>query len=171
MDKTKKDAFREKIVHEIRELVFLTIYIALFLNSLTIYRSLILNKEIFTFFHIGYNIVEALLLAKIILLGKLFKLGERYRDKPLIIPTVYKAAIFSFFVLIFGILEHFVGGFFEGKELILMNKEFMSRALNENAGKLLITFFVFILLFSFVEISRVFGEKKLFNLFFSQNKD
>ncbi len=163
MDKSK---LKDKIIHEAYKLLFLAIYLCLFLSSLSIYRNLILNKDLFNFFHIGYNFVEALLLAKIILLGEMLHLGKKYSDKPLIIPTLYNAFIFTIFVFLFSIAEHFVLGIIERKEMILIWQELYTHALYQIMSKLLITFIFFILLFSFLETSRVIGEQKLFNLFF-----
>ncbi len=170
MTKPTKVEIKKEIVQETRELVFLALYLVLFLNSLAIYRSIVLGENIFSVFHFGYNLVEALLLAKIILLGKMMHLGERFAEKSLFIPTLYKAVIFCFFVFVFSILEHFILGFIDGKKIEVVWNEFASQGINEIAGKLLIAFLVFILLFSFMEIIRVFGQEKVFNLFFRRNK-
>jgi hypothetical protein len=166
MHSLKKEQLKEKFFQETRELVFLTIYLILFLNSLSIYRALILNDDLFNFFHFGYNFIEALLLSKIILLGKMFQLGERYANRSLAIPTIYKATVFSIFVSVFSVLEHFVAGFFEGKHPEAIWKEITDQGINEICGRLLITFLFFILLFSFLELSRVIGEEKIYRLFF-----
>lgn len=156
---------KEKIIHETRLLVFLTLYLVLFLNALTIFRNLVLNEQILSYFHFGKNAVEAVILAKIILLGMMLKLGEGYADKPLIIPVLFKAAIYSCFVFVFDFLEHVVIGFFKGTKTIDVWREFASHGLNVNLGKLAITFLFFILLFSLLEIARVIGEQKFFRLF------
>lgn len=153
--------------HETRVLIFLAVYLTLFLNALHLYRSLILGQGSVSFYHVGYNIVMAVVLAKIILLGRMLKLGEKYSDLPLIVPALYKAAIFTIFVLGFTLLEHFVFGMIEGKGWEGVWQEFASK---QNLGKVLITFLVFILLFSFLQLSRVIGEEKFFNLFFTRKK-
>lgn len=159
-----------KIIIETYELVFFTTYLFLFLSSLTIYRSILMTSEVFSFYHIGYNFVEALLLAKIILIGKMFKLGERYSDRSLIIPTLYKAIFFSLFVFLFTFLEHTIFGYFEGKSIALVWREFVDKGLNQSLGKLLIAFLFFILLFSFEELTQVLGKGKIFKLFFRRDK-
>lgn len=159
---------KTQILHETRELVFLAGFLTLFLNSLSIYRSIILNENIFNYFHIGYNFVEALLLSKIILLGKFLKLGERYSEKSLIIPTIYLSFVFSIFVFLFSLIEHFFMGFMEGKSVSTLLNQLTDQSVNEDVGKLLIAFLFFILLFSFLELRRVFGEEKFFALFFSR---
>lgn len=163
--------FKKNLIEESRELVFLIIYLTLFLNSLSIYRSLLLKEDILNFFHLGYNFVEAILLAKIILLGEMFHLGEKYSKKALIIPTIYKAALFSVFIFIFTSLEHFVAGYFEGKHFHLLWTEFTHQNIMESLGRLHIAFLFLILLFSFLEISNYFGSERVFKLFFCRSKD
>lgn len=166
----KKSELKKKALEEARDLIFLTGYLMLFLNSLAIYRSLILNKNILTFFHFGYNFLEAFVLAKIILLGKMFHLGEKFREKSLIIPTVYMAVIFTIFVFAFSVIEHFLEGWIKGKEINALWSEFVNQGINQISGKLIISFLVLILLCSFLQISRVYGEDKLFKLFFHRGK-
>lgn len=147
-------------------LVFLTVYLTLFLSSLMIFRSLVLGLEIFTFFRFGYNFFEALLLAKIILLGKMLHIGERYAHRSMIIPVVYMSFVFSVFVFVFDSLEHFLFSFFSGKETGKIWEEFSNQIVNQGLGKLLISFFFFIPLFSFLQLSRFVGGEKVFKLFF-----
>ena len=148
----KKEQLKEKLFQETRELVFLTIYLTLFLTSLSIYHALVLNEGLLNWFHFGYNFIEALLLSKIILLGKMFHLGERYANKSLVIPTIYKASVFSIFVFVFSVLEHFVAGYIKGKHFEVIWRELTDQGINEICGKLLITFLFFILLFEFFGI-------------------
>lgn len=157
---------KASILRETRELLFLTLYLTLFLSSLTIYRSIVLELNIMSYFRFGYNFVEALILAKVILLGQMLKLGNKYADRSLIIPTLYKAVVFSLFVFVFKSLEHFVLGFFRGHSFFLLVEQFTKQKLIESVGILLIIFLFFILLFSFQELKRVVGDEKVFNLFF-----
>ena len=165
-----KTELKEKIVHETRELVFLTIYLTLFLTSLTIYHSMILGENLLSFFHVGYNFIEALILAKVILLGQIFNLGERFAEKSLVIPVVYKAVLFTLLIGVFSFLEHVVKGFLKGQQGADIWRDFASHGLNESLGKLAIAFIVLILLFSFLETVRVIGEEKIYNLFIRRNR-
>ncbi len=165
-----KSDLKQKFLEESRELVFLTVYLTLFLSSLMIFRGLTLGLGVFSFFHFGYNFFEALVLAKIILLGKMLHLGERYVNRSLIIPVMYMSLVFSVFVFVFSSLEHFLFSFFQGKETATIWGEFSSQVINQAFGKLLISFCFFILLFSFLQLSRFIGEEKVFKLFFRRDQ-
>jgi hypothetical protein len=43
------------------------------------------------------------------------RLGERYRNRPLIVPTVYRTIRFSIFALAFAIVQHLILGAVHGK--------------------------------------------------------
>lgn len=162
---------KNTVAEEARQLILLALYLTLFLNSLTVYKSLILEQNLFSFFHLGYNFFEALLLAKIILLGNMLKLGNRYSEKDLIIPTFYKALVFSLFVFFFTAFEHLILGLIKGQPIDLVWREWTEHRLIEGVGKLLIAFICFIMLFSFMELSRVIGQDRVYKLFFRRNQN
>lgn len=165
MDNLKKN-WKQEITHEIHWFLIYFTFFALFLSSLVLYRRLILAEYAISYFHYSYGIFEALILSKIILLGQRFKLGERFSDSSLIIPTFYKTVIFTFFALIFSTLEHFITGFLHGKDIAEIYQKFMNEGMYEVLASILVIFLVFILFFAFVETGRVLGENKLINLFF-----
>jgi hypothetical protein len=135
------------------------------------YRRLILGEYSISYFHYGYGIFQALILAKLILIGESLRLGEKYENHPLIIPTLYKTVVFSFFVLLFSMFEHFVEGFIHGTGFSEIYHEFMSKSKDEVLARVLVVFFVFILFFAFLETARVLGEGKLIDLFIRRKKD
>lgn len=160
-----KEQIKKKVYHELSLFLFYFIFLTLVLWTFTIYRRLILDEYRVSYVHYGYNFVEAIILAKMILIGQNFKLGERFSDQPLIIPTIYKTLIFSIFITLFTIVEEFVIGYFKGVSFEKIFKEFMEIGWDEILAKGLVMFFVFIFFFAFLEIGRVMGENQLINLF------
>lgn len=161
-------SWKQRFLHEMRVYVFLTLFLTLFLCSLSSYRRLILGESAIDFVRYGYNFVEAMILAKIILLGRFFKLGERYLDKSLIFPTIYGAVIMTCFVVVFAAAEKFVTGFFEGKMMADVYHHLLTHGFREVVGVGPVFFFFFIVFFAFIQLERVIGEDKLFNLFFNR---
>jgi hypothetical protein len=163
---------KQRVILEIRHFLLYFFFLALFLTAFTTYTRLILGlfaKNDIHYLHYGYDIVESLILAKILLLGEHFHLGERFANRSLIIPTLYKTLLFSLLVMIFSIAEHFIVGSLEGQSFSKLYDGFIDKGLYAILAKLLIMFFVFILFFAFIEMSRVLGESKLFNLFLRRN--
>ena len=70
-----------------------------------------------TYTNYGFAIIEALILAKVIMIGAMFRLGRGLEHKPLIYPTLYKTVVFTLFVALFTILEHAVKGLWNGTGL------------------------------------------------------
>ena len=165
--KVDRQKQKVKLVHEVKRFLFYWLFLALFLCAFTIYRNLLLAEYSIDYFHYGYNVFEAMILAKIILLGQYFHLGEyRFQEKPLIFPTVYKAILFSILVVIFTSIESILHGYIHGKDLAVVYHEFLSTSIYEHCARGLVMFFFFIIFFAFIAVEEVVGEGKLFNLFF-----
>lgn len=156
----------ETLKRELKLLLLYTLFLFVFFSAFTVFRLLTDGNSGLASWRFGYNFFESLLLAKLILLGQHFHLGERFEDRPLILPTLYKTVVFTIFCFILSVAEEFFIGFLRGKDLATIWGKILESGLQAALGKVLIVFFIFICFFALLEISRVLGEKKLFNLFF-----
>ena len=86
----EKVSVKRKVLHELRQLAALFIYLSLFFIIFRAYTRMGLAEYEINYFAYGLSLLKSLALAKIILTGEAFHLGERFRERPLIIPTVYK---------------------------------------------------------------------------------
>jgi len=98
------------LFHEMVEYWINFVYLAVFFGVMIMYRRLILAQYLISYLHYGVAVIEAAVLAKIILIGDVMRLGRKYEDKPLIVPTFYKTSMFSIFVIGFKIIEHLLWG-------------------------------------------------------------
>lgn len=162
MDKTTA---RRKIRHEFQELLVVSLLVVPFFVSFAAYRRLLLGAHESAFFDYGMAIVNALVLAKVILIGDLVGLGKRFENKPLIVSTIFKALVFAGFALIFHALEGIVRS-------LLHHQTFLGAlhtlAVDESGVLLtrgLIFFFAFIPFFALRELRRVVGEDEFRQLF------
>jgi hypothetical protein len=158
----------QRFVIEMRKFAVIASFLFFFFGAFSTYRRLILAQYQIDYFVYGYSLIESLVLAKVVLLGDLLHLGDRFRGKPLIIPTVYRTFVFAILVLVFTVLEEVAKGVLhgEGATTVLARLAAMNRA--EIAAKILIVFIVFIPMFAIWQIANVFGPGKLFELFFEQ---
>src|SRR6185503_15254340 len=113
----EKTGRKQRIAQEMFEYWINFVYLAIFLAVFTWYRRLILAEYRITYLHYGTAVIEALIMAKVILLGDALRLGRNCEDKPLIVPALYKAVVFSSFVGLFAVLEHTISGLLHGKGL------------------------------------------------------
>lgn len=163
MDKTTA---RRKIRHEFQELVVVSLLVVPFFVSFAAYRRLLLGAHESAFFDYGMAIVNALVLAKVILIGEIVGLGRRFENKPLIFSTIFKALVFAGFALLFHALEDIVHS-------LLHHQTFLGAlhtlVVAESGGLLLtralIFFFAFIPFFALRELRRVVGEDEFRRLF------
>ena len=156
-----KSGWKPKVVHELVEYGILAVYLYCFLGLFTWHRRLVLAEYQIHYTHYWLSLVEALVLAKVILIGDLLHLGRRFENKPLIVPTIYKALVFALFVAAFGVLEHVVGGWFRHESWAEISTELLTKVKFEILAQSLITFVAFIPFFAFRELERVLGEGHL----------
>jgi len=161
----KKCRLKQKVIHEMNELLVIFLYLALFFCAFTTYRMLVMKEMGLSYFHYGFALIKALVLAKVILLGKYVRLVKVFDNRPLIIPTFYKVILFSFFALVFEILEHAIGGVLHGKGITEGFQEIISTGRDELLSRTLVVLSAFVPFFAFGEVGRVLGEGKLGELF------
>jgi hypothetical protein len=161
-----KPKLKTRIAHELTDYAITVIYLAAMFGGFGVYRRLLLAEYDITYLEYGANIIEALILGKIILIGEHFHVGERLHDKPLILSTLYKTALFSLWVLVFISAEHFVRGLFRGEDANGSFRGILERNWREILARIVMMFVAFIPFFAFREIGRVMGEGKLRALFF-----
>ncbi len=164
---TNRAGWKSKAIHEMVEYYIIFMYLAVFFGLFTWYRRLILAEYQIVYLHYGISVIKALVLAKVIMIGRALRLGRRWlQDPPLIVPTLYKAVVFTIFVGIFGVVESIISGLLHGKGIAGGFDEFMSAGTLELIARSMIAFVAFIPFFAFEELGLVLGEGKLGKLFF-----
>lgn len=146
-------------------------YLAVFFGLFTWYRRLILDEYRIAYLNYSFSVIQALVLAKVIMIGDILRLGRRLQERPLIFTTLYNTVVFTIWVLLFIVLEHTVGGLLRGKGLTGGLEEIMSRGGYELLARCMVVFFAFIPFFAFRELGLVLGEGKLRELFFRRRDD
>jgi len=114
----------------------------------------------------GISVIEALVLAKVIVVAEKLQLGRGFEDKRLIVPTVYKAFLFSVCAGLFNVMESLIGSFIYGKGPLEAVGNLLSQFNYELLAGGLVVFFAFIPFFAIRELTPVLGEGTLFKLFF-----
>ena len=146
-----------------------TILLTLFFSAFALYRRLILGMYEIDYLHYEYSFFESLGLAKIIIIGQMLKLGERFESRPLAVTTFCKTVLFSLFVFIFSVLEYVVVDLFHGKSFAKSFETLQATGFDEVLAKILVMSFFFLFFFAFLELSRALGKNRLFELFFKRS--
>ena len=146
-------------------------YLTLVFAAFTQYRRFVLAAYDITYTNYGVALIEALILAKVIMIGAVFRLGRGLEQKPLIYPTLLKTVVFSLFVGVFTLIEHGIKGLWRGKGLAGGLVDLLGKGHHELLAGCLVTFVAFIPFFAFRELGRVLGEDKIRVLFFRRRND
>lgn len=165
-DAPKKDGWKQKAARELINYWITFLYLAVFFSAFITYRRLVLAEYKISYVHYGVGLIEALILAKVILIGDAMHLGRRVEEKPLIYPTLYKTVLFAVWVAIFKLLEHTISEWLRGKGIKAGFDEFEHEGWDALLAKCVIIFTAFIPFFAFKELGRVLGEGKISELFF-----
>ena len=161
----EKTGWRQRAVHELKAYLVNVVYLTLVFGSFDWYKRLILAQRDVCYLHYGAALIEALILAKVVMIGDLLHIGRRVKGRPLIVPTIYRAVMFSIWVALFKVLEHAVVGVVQGKGIAGGLEEMMSRGPYEMLAMTLVTVFAFIPFFAFKELSQALGEGKIAEMF------
>ena len=156
---------KQKVVHEVIEYWITFAYVAFFLVAFTWYRRLVLAEYHIRYTNYWFPLVEAAVLAKVIMIGDLLRLGRRLDQQPLIIPTLYRTVVFSLWIAVFSILETTVRGLIHRQGFLGGLEELANKDWHEWLAECLVAFVAFIPFFAFKEMELVLGEDKLRPLF------
>lgn len=163
----QKAGWKQKFIREFVRYWINVLYLAIVFGLFSWYRRLILAHYEIKYLNYGVAVIEALVLAKVIMIAEVIGLNRQlFKDKPLIYPTLYKSAVFSVFVALFVALEATIGGWLKGKGLTEWFVELQGNGKYEFLAHFLMIFFVFIPFFAFKELAKTLGEGKLGHLFF-----
>lgn len=154
-----------KVAEEAKELAALFLYLAIFLGGFAAYRRAVLAEQGIGYFRYGYSLVEALVLAKVILVGDMLRIGEGFRDRPMIVPILYKTLGVSALGLLFAIVEHLAAGLIKGKGLSVIAGELPGAGKDEILAKAVIMLVAFLPLFALRQTGELLGYPKLHGLF------
>ena len=167
----KKKSLKEKIFHEMAEYWVIVGYLGLVFAAFTWYRRFLLAAYDITYTDYGVALIEALILAKVIMIGDVLRLGRGLGQKPLIYPTLFRTVVFSLFVVGFTLIEHLIKGLWMGKGFTGGLVGFLGKGSHELLAGCLVVFVAFIPFFAFKELGRVLGEGKIWTLFFRRRAE
>jgi len=168
---TERVSLKQRAIEELKEFWITALYLMVFLGAFTFYRRMVLAEFGVVYLHYGVAIIEALVIAKVVLIGRALGL-ERPLDRsgPLILSVILKAAVFAFLAILFGVLEKIVEGLLHKKDWSDMMRELLAVSTHEILARMIMLFVSFVPFFAFWEIGRVVGRSKLIEIFFSRRR-
>jgi hypothetical protein len=165
-----KRNWKHKLLHEFTEYWINVVYLALFFGSVVLYRRLILAEHGIIMEDYFAGLVKALVIAKVIMIGTFIRISRKYENKPLIIPTIYKAIVFTLWVMIFDIAEVYITGLIKTTNFAEAFNYLKDRITLPWLGSALVIWVSFIPFFAMKELSRIMGSNRFRGLFFKNRE-
>lgn len=170
VEKEKPSGWKQKVIHEMTEYWINFVFLSFVFSIMTLYRRLLMEEYHIAYLHYGFAVIQAAVLAKVILLAEVARVGRKYEQKPLIIPTLHKTVIFALWVVGFKALEHMTEGLVRGKGLVGGLEELIAEGWYELLANGLVVIAAFIPFFAIKELGRVLGRETLVTLFFRRRE-
>jgi len=161
-------SLKERALEELKVYWVITLYLWMFLGCFMIYRRLILAETGISYVHYGMALVEAMVIAKVVLIGRIFGFSRRFEDRPLIVPVLYKSVVFALLVVLFSIVEHLVEGWIHQRGLLDGLRQIAAEGAYEIGARMLTLTVAFVPFFAFYELGRVLGMGRLAAMFFAR---
>jgi hypothetical protein len=159
---------KEKALLEFKAFLGIFLYLWVVFALLSIHESIIRAQHNLDFTAHSLAIINAFVLAKVLLVGEYLHLGAGFKEKPLVYPVLYKSLVFSIFLTGFHVAERIIVGMIRGKSFAESFSAIGGGRLEAILSISALTFVMLIPFFAFRELGRMIGEEKLRALFYGQ---
>ena len=165
---TSHATLKQKAVEELKKFWLIALYLSVFFMAFTFYRRLVLAEFGVTYLHYGVALIQALVIGKVVLIGRALGFGKRLDRGPLIVSIIFTSIVFAILVIAFGLVEYIVEGLFHHKSGLEIRHSLLESGVNELLSRVLMLIVAFVPFFSLVEIAEEIGWERLTAIFFSR---
>lgn len=155
----------ERLQREFVKFGKIFVYLAVFFCVFAWYGRLVRADAHLATDDLWVPLIEAAVLAKVILLLDLCRFGSRLEHRPLIVPTLYRAAAFGVGIAVFGLLEHTVRGLIQGHGMLYGVQTLTRTDWHELLARTLVKLVALLPLVAIGELDRALGPGALGRLF------
>lgn len=159
---------KQRALREFRRFLVMFLYLWVLFAIFDLHRSIVLAEEHINYRAQGFAAINALMLAKVMLVAENFEFGERFKDRALILSVLYQAVIFTILFIAFHFAEKSLVGAFEGKRLSATFPNLKSEGFWVILSAGAVIFVALIPFFAFKDLSRAIGGEAMRSLMFSR---
>lgn len=167
---TPQRTLKQKAYQELKEYLIISLYLWLVLGLFVLYQSVISAEEGFPFVAHGLALINALALGKVLLIARDLHFAERYKNKPLIYPTIFKSVCFAGVLGIFKLIEETIIGLIHGRSVMESIAGVGGGTIKGMLSMISILAVLLVPFFGFTELRDVIGPDKLRKLFFTSRE-
>lgn len=157
----QKRSLKEKVSDEFRRFLVIFLYLWVVFGLLSIHKSIVLSQHHLDTEEHAFAIINAFVLAKVLLVGEHFNLGSRFRNRPLIYPILYRSFVFSVVLIGFHIIESVAVGLLHGHTITESLPPFLGWNPRGLLGVGVMCFVLLLPFFGFREIAHVIGRDEM----------
>ncbi len=163
---SSKVPISKRVTDELIEFAVIAAYLCVCFTAIFYFKATILKDQGIAFAPFGFAAVKALICAKFVLIGRAFRVGERFKNLPLIWPTLYKSFAFFLLLLILNALEETVVGLMHGRKTEDSLATMGGGSLDQLVATSIIGLLILIPFFAFRVLGEAVGERNLIRVFF-----
>ena len=158
---------KERIYHELLELLPPTIFFLIAFHVIAISRALMLRQYGVSVSAVAGATIGALVVAKVVLIADLLPFINRFPEKPLIYNVVWKTVIYVLGALVVHYLEHLIPLWWRDGDFAAANSHLMTEVVWPHfwAVQLLLVVLLFVYC-AFREFVRAVGRREVVAMFF-----
>jgi hypothetical protein len=112
-------SLRQKVMHraveEIKRFGVMFLYLWILFGLFALHERIILHENGLNFTRQGFALINALILAKVMLIAEDLNLGRWLQHRPLIYPILHQSFIFAVVFICFHVVESVVVGLIKGE--------------------------------------------------------
>ena len=161
----EKASLKTRAIAEARKIAIITLYLWFLFALFSFYKRVLLQQHGISAWNQGFAIVNALVFAKVILIGQALNVGNRLRGQALVCIVLGKSLMFAVLLIAFHIAEEAVRAWFNGLPVSTAIADFGGGTALGLAVYAAIFFVALAPFFAFQEISRVLGAGVLWDFF------
>jgi hypothetical protein len=161
-----KPSVFKRVTDELKEVAVIAIYLFVCFTAILYLKASILKAQGVEFAPLGIAAIKALVCAKFVSLGYIFRVGQGLRSLPLIWQTLYRSFAFLILLLVLNAFEQIIEGLIHHKSLADSLSEFGGGTLDELIATSIVGWLILIPFVAFRALGEILGEGNLVKLFF-----
>ena len=149
------------VLHEMSRFVVLFLYLWILFGVFVLHQSIVLREHGIAYSSQGFALINALVLAKVMLVAEDLNLSRWLDRRPLIYPILHESFLFTVLFIVFHVLEELVVGLVHGETLAQSVPAIGGGGLAGLACVAVIFFFALMPFFGFRNLSRAIGPNRM----------
>ncbi len=162
---------KARAAEEARKFVVLFLYLWVLFGVFVLNQGIVLREQGISVSAQGFAFVNALVLAKVMLLFETLDPGRWLRRRPLIYPILFEAFLLTILFLVVHVLEKVIEGVIHGKTVGASLPSIGGGGLAGLLSAAVIMFVALVPFFGFRNLSLVLGADRLKRLLFSSSSE